>query len=71
MGAPPARNTFLSRPGEDMRRFFIGALVGAGLMYFYLYRYGEWRSGIEGKFNSVGSEYRGDTRHRQADDALH
>ena len=54
-----------------MRRFFIGALVGAGLMYFYLYRYGDWRNGIEGKFNTVGSEYRGDTRHRQADDALH
>jgi hypothetical protein len=53
-----------------MRRFFIGALVGAGLMYFYLYRYGDWRNGIEGKFNTVGSEYRGDSRHRQADDAL-
>jgi hypothetical protein len=54
-----------------MRRFFIGALVGAGLMYFYLYRYGDWRNGVAGKFNTVGAEYRGDSRHRQADEALH
>ena len=67
--AAAAQRVF-SRTSEDMRRFFIGALVGAGLMYFYLYQYGDWRNGIEGKFNTVGSEYRGDSRHRQADDAL-
>jgi hypothetical protein len=53
-----------------MRRFFIGALVGAGLMYFYLYRYAGWRNWTEGRFDKVGSQYRGDTTHRLADQAL-
>ena len=54
-----------------MRRFFIGALVGAGLMYFYLYQYADWRSWAGGRFNSVGSKYRGDATHQQADQVLH
>ena len=53
-----------------MRRFVIGALVGAGLMYFVLYRYGDWQNWADGKFNSVGSQYRGDATKRQADQAL-
>ena len=54
-----------------MRRFFIGALVGAGLMYFYLNEYGSWEGWAESRFDTVGSEYRGDKTHRQADQALH
>ncbi|MET0152747.1 MAG: hypothetical protein ABW298_09095 [Candidatus Binatia bacterium] len=54
-----------------MRRFFIGALVGAGLMYFYLYRYTGWRSWTEGRFDTVGSQYRGDSTHRLAEQVLH
>jgi hypothetical protein len=53
-----------------MRRFVIGAIVGAGLMYFYLYQYADWRSWASGGLNKVGSEYRGDSVHRQADQAL-
>ena len=53
-----------------MRRFVIGALVGAGLMYFYLYQFGDWHNWADGKLNTVGSQYRGDAVHRQADQAL-
>lgn len=53
-----------------MQRFFIGALVGAGLMYFYLYEYADWSSWASGKFNTVGSQYRGDGVKRQADQAV-
>jgi hypothetical protein len=56
---------------DDMRRFVIGALVGAGLMYFYINEYGDWRNWAETRFDTVGSEYRGDKTHRQADEALH
>jgi hypothetical protein len=63
------RNNNQSR--GDMRRFFIGALVGAGLMYFYLYEYGAWEGWAENRFDTVGSQYRGDKTHRQADQALH
>jgi hypothetical protein len=55
----------------QMRRFFIGALVGAGLMYFYLNEYGTWQGWAENRFDTVGSQYRGDKTHRQADQALH
>jgi hypothetical protein len=53
-----------------MRRFVIGTLVGAGLMYFYLYEFAGWEGWASGRFNSVGSQYRGDAHRRQADDAL-
>jgi len=53
-----------------MRRFVIGAIVGAGLMYFYLYQYADWRGWASGSLNKVGSDYRGDAVHRQADQAL-
>jgi len=53
-----------------MRRFVIGAMVGAGLMYFYLYQYADWRGWASGRFNKLGSEYRGDATHRQAHQAL-
>jgi len=55
---------------QQMRRFVIGALVGAGLMYFYLYEYASWEGWVSGRFNTVGSRYRGDAHKRQADDAL-
>ncbi len=54
-----------------MRRFVIGAIVGAGLMYFYLYEYPQWRAWASGSLNTVGSQYRGDGVHRKADQALH
>ena len=54
-----------------MRRFVIGALVGAGLMYFYLYEYAGWEGWASGRLNSIGSKYSGDSRKRQADEALH
>ncbi|MBI2964020.1 MAG: hypothetical protein HYY35_09725 [Deltaproteobacteria bacterium] len=54
-----------------MRRFVIGAMVGAGLMYFYLYEYPGWRSWASGRIGTVGSQYRGDTIHHKADQALH
>jgi hypothetical protein len=53
-----------------MRRFVIGALVGAGLMYFYLYEYAGWKNWASGRFNTVGSQYRGDADKRRADDVL-
>jgi hypothetical protein len=52
-----------------MRRFVIGALVGAGLMYFYIYEYAYWRGWASGSINEVGSEYGGNTQ-RQANQAL-
>jgi hypothetical protein len=55
---------------RQMRRFVIGALVGAGLMYFYLYEYANWEGWVSGRLNTVGSRYRGDAHKRQADDAL-
>jgi len=54
-----------------MRRFVIGALVGAGLMYFYLYEYAGWEGWASGRLNTVGSQYRGDAERRRADEALH
>jgi hypothetical protein len=54
-----------------MRRFVIGAVVGAALMYFYMYEFPEWRSRAESGLGRVGSQYRGDGTHRQADQALH
>src|SRR5262249_45933380 len=38
---------------RQMRRFVIGALVGAGLMYFYLYEYAGWEGLVSGRFNTV------------------
>ena len=55
---------------DDMRRWVIGALVGAGLMYFYLNEYGTWQNWAESRLDTVGSQYRGDKTHRQADEAL-
>lgn len=54
-----------------MRRFVIGTIVGAGLMYFYLYEYAGWRSWASGNLNTVGSQYRGDAVHQKANEALH
>ena len=54
-----------------MRRFVIGALVGAALMYFYIYEYPEWRGWAESGLGRVGSQYRGDGARHQADQALH
>ena len=53
-----------------MRRFVIGALVGAGLMYFYIYEYAYWRGWASGRLDTVGSEYSGETHKRQANQAL-
>jgi hypothetical protein len=53
-----------------MRRFVIGAVVGAGLMYFYLYQYGDWRGWASGKFNKVRSEYSDSGRRSLADQAV-
>jgi hypothetical protein len=60
-----------SEDRERMRRFVIGALVGAGLMYFYLYEYAGWEGWASGRFNTVGSQYRGDAVKRRADEVLH
>jgi hypothetical protein len=60
----------IQRNEKQMRRFVIGALVGAGLMYFYLYDYARWQGWASGRFNTVGAEYRGDAHKRQADAAL-
>lgn len=54
-----------------MRRFVIGAIVGGGLMYFYLYNYAGWEQWANGSLDSTASKYRGDAVHRQADQALH
>lgn len=53
-----------------MRRFVIGAILGGGLMYFYLYSYADWANWAAGNMNSTASKYRGDSVHRQADQAL-
>jgi len=53
-----------------MRRFVIGALVGAGLMYFYLYEYASWEGWASGRLNTVGSQYRRRRRETPADEAL-
>jgi hypothetical protein len=54
-----------------MRRFVIGALVGAGLMYFYLYEFPGWEGWASGRLKTVGSEYRGDIHKGQAEQAAH
>jgi hypothetical protein len=54
-----------------MRRFVIGALVGAGLMYFYLFEFSGWESWASGRLKAVGSEYRGDIHKGQAEQAAH
>ena len=54
-----------------MRRFVIGALVGAGLMYFYLFEYASWEGWASGRMNTLGAQYRGDAERRRADEALH
>lgn len=53
-----------------MRRFFVGAIVGGSLMYFYLYNYADWQNWASGNMNSTASKYRGDAVRRQADQAL-
>jgi len=54
-----------------MRRFVIGTIVGAGLMYFYLFEYGAWKDWASGRVNTVGSQYRGDSHRNKAEQALH
>jgi len=53
-----------------MKRFVIGFVVGIGLMYYYLH-YG---AGVEADarqwFQGSASQYRGDSRHQAARDAL-
>jgi hypothetical protein len=53
-----------------MRKFVIGTLIGAGLMYWYLGQGRALLSSGENKLETVGSQYRGDAHKRRADDAL-
>jgi hypothetical protein len=55
---------------KSMRRFVIGAIVGGGMMYFYLYNYSDWQNWASGNINTTAAKYRGDAVHRQADQAL-
>lgn len=53
-----------------MRRFVIGAIVGAGLMYFFLFQYADWKNWARGGLGDISAQYRGDAGHRRADQAL-
>jgi hypothetical protein len=53
-----------------MRRFLVGALVGGALMYAFLHSAGDWRNWASSRFDTVGSQYRGDEVQRKAKDAL-
>jgi hypothetical protein len=53
-----------------MKRLVIGFVIGVGLMYYYLH-YGEFvRAQGSGWFQGSASNYRGDTSHEAARDAL-
>ncbi len=53
-----------------MRKFVIGTLIGAGLMYWYLGRAASWFEDAKGKRDTLGAEFRGDSHRRSADEAL-
>ena len=53
-----------------MRRFIMGAIIGAALVHFYIQRGVSLLESGEQRIDTVGSQYRGDTHRRMADDAL-
>ncbi len=53
-----------------MRRFALGALLGAGLMYLFLHQSAEWETWATGRIEGVGSDYRHDAMKKSADEVL-
>ena len=52
------------------RRFLLGALVGAGAMYWYIHSGHDLGTSVSGWMDSAATNYRGDKTHRQVNEAL-
>jgi hypothetical protein len=53
-----------------MRKFFQGLVLGACLMYWYLYYGAETLATFRDWLNRTGGQYREDQRHEEAEKAL-
>lgn len=54
-----------------MKKFFQGLVLGAALMYWYLYYSAETLATFQHWLNRTGDRYRQDQRHEEAEKALH
>jgi len=63
--------TLLRPIKPDMKKFFQGLVLGASLMYWYLYYGADLLVTFQHWLNHTAGEYREDQLHQEAEKALH
>ena len=56
---------------KDMKQFFQGLVLGAALMYGYLYHSAAFLARLQLWLGSTAAQYREDRHHQEAEEALH